>query len=71
MLTYAEKSPSGRGVRIIFKAPGFVYDKKRYYINNQKLGLEIYISGCTQKFVTITGDVIEPLPVKDCYRRLP
>ena len=36
MASYTERSPSGRGIRIIFKAPGFVYDTKRYYINNQK-----------------------------------
>lgn len=58
MSAYTEKSPSGHGVRIIFKAGGFVYDKARYYINNQKAGLEVYIAGCTQKYVTLTGDVI-------------
>lgn len=65
MRSYAEWSPSGKGIRIIFKAPGFAYDKQRYYINNQKLGLEVYISGCTQKFVTITGNAIDKLPVVD------
>lgn len=58
MLAYTEKSPSGHGVRIMFKAGGFLYDKARYYINNQKAGLEVYIAGCTQKYVTITGDMI-------------
>ncbi|MEL7610614.1 MAG: phage/plasmid primase, P4 family [Bacillota bacterium] len=65
MASYTELSPSGRGIRIIFKAPGFVYDKKRFYINNPKLGLEVYIAGCTQKFVTVTGNAIMDLPVED------
>lgn len=57
---YTEYSPSGKGLRILFKATGFAYDKTRYYINNQKAGLEVYISGCTQKYVTVTGDAVNP-----------
>ena len=57
---YTEYSPSGHGLRILFKAAGFQYDKARYYINNQKLGLEIYIAGCTNKFVTVTGNALTP-----------
>jgi putative DNA primase/helicase len=54
--TYTEVSPSGTGIRLIFKT-NTPLDKKYYYINNQKIGLEIYISDQTHKFVTITGDV--------------
>ena len=58
---YTEHSPSGKGLRILFTVPdGFRYDKTRYYINNQKLGLEAYIAGATQKYVTVTGDAINP-----------
>ena len=57
---YTEFSPSGRGLRILFQAAGFQYDKARYYINNQKAGLEVYIAGCTQKFVTVTGNTMNP-----------
>lgn len=61
MQGYTEFSPSGKGLRILFIVPeGFRYDKARYYINNQKLGLEIYIAGSTNKFVTVTGDAINP-----------
>lgn len=60
MSTYTEKSPSGHGLRILFRVPGFQYDKGRYYINNQKAGLEIYIAGATSKFVTVTGDTLTP-----------
>ena len=56
--SYTEKSPSGHGIRIIFKTDFKDYDKTAYYINNRKIGLEIYIEGATSKFVTITGDSI-------------
>jgi archaellum biogenesis ATPase FlaH len=60
MDSYIERSPSGEGLRILFWAKGFHYDKDRYYINNQKLGLEVYIAGCTQKYVTVTGNRFLP-----------
>lgn len=58
MTAYTEYSPSGNGVRILFKASGFQYDKSKYYIMNKSRGLEVYIAGCTNKFVTVTGNVI-------------
>lgn len=58
MNTYTEISPSGEGLRLLFWVPpGFQYDTERYYINNQKAGLEVYIAGATQKYVTVTGNV--------------
>lgn len=55
---YVERSPSGKGLRGFFRvADDYTYDKTRYYINNQKLGLEVYIPGATHRFVTVTGDV--------------
>lgn len=58
---YTEFSPSGQGLRILFTVPeDFRYDKVRYYINNQKLGLEVYIAGATKKYVTVTGNAINP-----------
>ena len=57
MDTYTEYSPSGNGLRIIFTVPeGYAYNKDQYYINNQCEGREIYVSGSTNKYVTITGD---------------
>lgn len=53
--SYTEISPSGTGIRIIFKSK-IKIDKNKYYINNAKNGLEIYISDNTNKFVTITGN---------------
>ena len=58
MESYTEISPSGMGVRIVCKASYLSYDTDRYYINNQKLGLEIYAAGVTRKFCTLTGKVI-------------
>lgn len=46
---YTEYSPSGHGLRILFKAAGFQYDKARYYINNQKLGIRDLHSGMHQQ----------------------
>lgn len=65
MNSYTEYSPSGKGVRIIFKASPFDYDKEKYYINNRKIGLEVYVSGCTNKFVTLTGNVIRNVPAAE------
>lgn len=57
--SYTEKSPSGKGIRIIIKTPnGFEYDKQRYYIKNSERGLEIYVQGFTSRFVTMTGDTL-------------
>lgn len=58
MNSYTEFSPSGSGIRIIFKVLGLSYDKKRYYINNRKIGLEVYVAGMTSRFVTLTGNAI-------------
>lgn len=65
MNSYTEYSPSGEGVRIIFRADGFKYDKEKYYINNHKIGLEIYVSGSTNKYVTLTGNVIRNVPIAE------
>jgi putative DNA primase/helicase len=54
---YFERSPSGTGLRGFFKLDGsFVYDKTAYYINNRTHGLEVYLPGTTNRFVTVTGD---------------
>lgn len=64
---YTETSPSGEGLRLLFSvAPGFQYDKSRYYINRHELGLEVYVAGCTNKYVTVTGSALN-----DCQRLQP
>jgi len=58
---YFERSPSGTGLRGFFRlSPDFAYDKTVYYINNRKHGLEVYLPGATNRFVTVTGDVFRP-----------
>jgi primase-polymerase (primpol)-like protein len=58
MDSYTEYSPSGHGIRIIFTVTEFQYDTEQFYIHNQKLGIEVYVSGATSKFVTVTGNRI-------------
>lgn len=54
---YFERSPSGSGLRGFFRlSPDFAYDKTIYYINNRQHGLEVYLPGTTNRFVTVTGD---------------
>lgn len=65
MDTYTEVSPSGHGLRILFLAPGFQYDKARYYIKKSEIGLECYIAGMTNRYLTVTGDTIRPAPLLD------
>lgn len=57
--SYAEISISGTGIHIVAYAPKLKYNKKRYYINNRKLGLEIYPGKYTTRYVALTGNVIE------------
>ncbi|MDL2225077.1 phage/plasmid primase, P4 family [Eubacteriales bacterium OttesenSCG-928-M02] len=65
MESYTEKSPSGTGLRILFYASDFVYDKEKYYINNTKMGLEIYVAGATNKYVTVTGNTLLPIAIEE------
>ncbi len=55
MHSYTEVSPSGKGVHILFEAPSFQYDTQRFYIMNRARGIEVYVAGATNKYVTVTG----------------
>ena len=70
MDAYTETSPSGEGLRILFLAPGFRYDDNKYYINNRKNGLEIYLPGMTNKYVTVTGNTLRRRDMIDRTDRL-
>lgn len=63
MQSYAEVSPSGKGVRILFQAKDFPYDKDLYYIMNQGRKMEVYVAGATSKYVTVTGNRIDKFPI--------
>ena len=58
-----EYSPRGGGVHIYFMAANVKYSKDRYYINRQKIGLEVYPSGASPKYLTVTGRHVEGTPV--------
>ena len=70
MHSYTEFSPSGNGLHILFRADGFRYDTRRYYIMNHKSGIEVYVSGATRKYVTVTGKVCEPYEFGDRSKEL-
>lgn len=62
--TYIETSPSGTGLRIILLAPdNYKYDKENYYI--KKGNVEVYVAGCTNRFVTITGNAIQKVDIAE------
>ena len=61
MDAYTESSPSGQGIRILLLLPpGYAFNSTRYYINNQALGLEVYVAGATNKYVSVTGNTWTP-----------
>ena len=64
--SYTEYSPSKTGVRIIFKvADDYQYDADTYYLKNPHNGVEVYVCGATNRFVTITGNTVYGYPVRD------
>ena len=69
--SYTEYSPSKTGIRIIFKTPGYQYDSDTYYLKNPHNGVEIYVSGATNRFVTMTGNTVYDYPVRDVTDELP
>lgn len=66
MNTYAEKSPSGEGIHLLFlvetaKLPPNLKDV--YYQKNPHNQVECYVGGLTNRFFTFTGNVIEDKPL--------
>ena len=70
MHSYTEFSPSGNGLHIIFQADDFQYDTKCFYIMNHQAGIEVYVAGATNKYVTITGNVCESYEFGDRSKEL-
>lgn len=71
MHSYTEYSPSGTGLHILFLAENYQYDSERYFIMNHGAGIEVYVAGATNKFVTVTGKEIPVhYPFEDRTREL-
>ena len=60
---YTEKSPSGKGLHIYFTAKSVEFSKEKYYIKHGDL--EVYIVGQTNRYLTVTGDVIKDSDLVD------
>lgn len=76
--TYAEISPSGKGLHILFtvdlsKIPksddGTKLDN-RYYQKNPHNNLECYIDGLTNRYFTFSEKVLVNKPLNDCTKQL-
>ena len=63
--SYTELSPSGTGIHIFCHTPGLDYDKTRYYVNNRKIHMEIYVPGHTDRFFTVTGNAVRSCDIND------
>lgn len=76
--TYAEKSPSGKGLHIIGKVDLTKIPKnadstklnEKYYQKNSHNKIECYIGGLTNRFFTFTEDVIVDKSINDCTEQL-
>ena len=70
MHSYTEYSPSGKGLHILFTVGNFSYDKDRYYVMNRKSGIEVYVHGATNKYLTVTGRQMGNYPYGDRTKEL-
>ena len=64
--SYTEISPSGDGLHIIGYINDFIFDNEKYYINNQKQNIEVYIAGATTKYITVTGNRYNDFDISTC-----
>lgn len=64
MNSYTEFSPSRTGLRIIFQGEDLAYDKTKYYLKNPHNGVELYVCGMTNRFITMTGNTLYQYPVR-------
>lgn len=70
MQSYTELSPSKKGLRIICRANIPQYDKKKFYMKNPHNHVEVYGTGITHRFVTITGNTVYNYPVREASDEL-
>lgn len=72
--TYAEKSPSGKGLHILLQVDTSKIPKdkigtklnEKYYQKNPHNKIESYVGGLTNRFFTFTGDTIQDKSINDC-----
>lgn len=72
--TYAEKSPSGKGLHILLQVDISKIPKdktgtklnEKYYVKNPHNKIESYVGGLTNRFFTFTENVIVDKPISDC-----
>lgn len=57
-----EYSPRGGGLHIYFRADHADFLPENYYFNNRKVELEVYPSGLTNRFMTVTGNHLPGTP---------
>ena len=77
-ITYAEKSPSGKGLHIIAKVDLIKIPKnkdgtkinEKYYQKNPHNKIECYIGELTNRFFTFTENVIVDKSINDCTEQL-
>ncbi|MDR1409128.1 MAG: hypothetical protein LBJ12_02405 [Oscillospiraceae bacterium] len=67
---YVEWSPSGEGLHIIGYALDFAFDKQKYWMNKRVINVEVYISGATNRFMTLTGNVYRAGELLTCTDKL-
>lgn len=70
MNSYTELSPSKTGLRIICKADMPNFNRDKYYIKNPNNGVELYATGVTNRFVTITGNTLYQHPVREATKEI-
>lgn len=63
-LAYIEFSFSGKGLRVLFKHPLIDDYVKKYYIKNDKQGIEFYQPNHSFRYVTLTGRTISDNPIE-------
>lgn len=71
--TYIEKSPSGKGLHILFQVDISKLPKdltEKYYQKNTKLHIECYIGGFTHRYFTYTEDIVVDKNINDCTKQL-
>lgn len=62
-IAYCEFSFSGTGLRILFKQTLIDDYSNKYYIKNEKCGVEYYQPSNSFRYVTVTGDTIYNNPI--------